>query len=489
MYNVFEIIPLLFYLFKGYCLQYFFGKFLEGRSKSKWTTGLAAAVLYAAFLSVIGLIEPSDSMNSRPAIWKLALSLCMLCVIALCIYKGFRLITVFLLTAFQAVADISQYTIAVLFGAISSSLSNLLENRFENVSVETYQTSMVLMNGIIIGELVLGYAAMGLLLYFSLKRIVKDFREKDHGINITELLFLLVPSAVGLMICMLLRIIMVNVENGVPKLLYEKYPALTAVIPAILLLSLFSILCGVKLFQDMINLNREKTGKIILEKQIAAMREQMDETERVYSDIRRIKHDMKNTVSVITHLSELSGDENKELKEYLAGLNCELEKSEIIFKTGNAVADTLLNMKYHEWQHIEGLEINADKLIFPDGLKISSYDIGVILGNALDNALEACQRLRLNEPEADVFIRLYSVQKGGVLILSIENSFDGKLKLNGDDELPITDKSDKSAHGMGLFNIKRTAEKYGGTMDFKVVDRTFVLSVMLKTKGGIVDSI
>ncbi len=482
MYNVSEIIPLLFCLFKGYCLQYFLGSFLEVRQKSKLAAGLAAAVLYAVVLSVIGFIEPAGEPNSRPAVWKLSLSLCMLCVVALCFYKGFRLVTVFLLTAFQAAADISQYTIAVLYGKLSGVLYDLLKNSFINISLESYETSVLIMNCVFTGELVLGYAAMGLLLYFSLRRIVKDFREKSYGINVTELLFLIAPSAVGLMICMLLRIIMVTVENGVQNLIYQEYPSLTAVIPAILLLSLFSILCGVKVFQDMIHLHAEKSSRMILEKQIEGLQTHIEEMERIYSDLRCMKHDLKNTVSVIKRLSDNSAN-TSELQKYISEMDGCLEKLDVRFNTGNIVADTLLNMKYYEaLRNVPDINIFADDLIFSQELKIQSYDIGIILGNALDNAVEACKKLKANEPSADTFIRLRSVQKGNFLILTVENSFYGGLVISGRNEFPETDKSDKKSHGIGLANIKNTAEKYQGTMDFRVKDRVFTLSVMMKNE-------
>ena len=141
------------------------------------------------------------------------------------------------------------------------------------------------------------------------------------------------------------------------------------------------------------------------------------------------------------------------------------------------MADTLLNIKYHEAKRvISDTQIDASRLIFPKNLKILSYDIGVILGNALDNAIEACVKLKDSAPEAKTFIRLYSLQKGNVFILGAENSFDGNLRLRGEGALPMTDKKDKNAHGMGLLNIKSTAEKYGGTMDFQVRDKAFVLS-------------
>ena len=197
-----------------------------------------------------------------------------------------------------------------------------------------------------------------------------------------------------------------------------------------------------------------------------------------------MKHDMKNTLAVIQRLSAGNGAEgNGELQAYLSEMNRSLEKLEVRFKTGNTVVDTLLNMKYHEAaRDVPGLKMDADKLLFPQGLEIHSYDIGVILGNAMDNAIEACRKLKAKEPEAGAFIRLSSLQKGNLLILKVDNSFDGRLVRRRQGEFPITDKADKKSHGLGLANIKSTAEKYQGTMDFRVKDRVFILSVMMKNE-------
>ena len=100
----------------------------------------------------------------------------------------------------------------------------------------------------------------------------------------------------------------------------------------------------------------------------------------------------------------------------------------------------------------------------------------------MDNAVEACKKLKANEPSADTFIRLRSVQKGNFLILTVENNFYGRLVISGRNEFPETDKADKKSHGIGLANIKNTAEKYQGTMDFRVKDRVFTLSVMMKNE-------
>ncbi len=110
---------------------------------------------------------------------------------------------------------------------------------------------------------------------------------------------------------------------------------------------------------------------------------------------------------------------------------------------------------YHEAVRlVPDLEMDADKLVFPQDLKIHSYDIGIILGNAVDNAVRACRKLKEKEPGADAFIRFVTLQKGNLLVLKVENSFDGKLVRKPGEEFPVTDKTDKENHGMGLANIK-----------------------------------
>ena len=214
----------------------------------------------------------------------------------------------------------------------------------------------------------------------------------------------------------------------------------------------------------------------------------MEEMERIYSEIRGMKHDMKNTLAVIGQLSkekEFFLEEKGELQEYLADLNQTFDRLDMRFRTGNTVADTLLNMKYHEAVRlVPDLEMDTGRLVFPQDLKIHSYDIGIILGNAVDNAVRACQKLKEKEREAEVFIRFVTLQKGNLLVLKVENSFDGKLVRRPREEFPVTDKPDKENHGMGLVNIKNTVEKYHGTMDYMVKGRVFILSMMMKNERG-----
>lgn len=478
MFKIINMSFLIFlYIFQGYCLQYFFGNFLVCRIKSRWSSFLIT-IVYAALKMTIFQFMPSGYENYKTAIGGVLISLGISAVILLCFYKAFKPVTIVLAVAFQAISDISRYAAVIPISEAGGKISDILTTLVNMGYIISLKAVRFTMYSNIILQQIIQYSAIALLLWLPIKNIVKNFRYKDYKIGRTELMFLLTPAATGLMICVLLRIIIVIVEDSVQTMLYEKYPVLIAIIPAILLLSLLSILYGVKLFQDMISLNRERNGKIILEKQVENMQEHMNKMERIYSGIRSMKHDMNNTIYVI---GQLSDEKNSELQAYLRELNSNLKKLEIRYKTGNTVVDTLLNIKYHEAKEkLPDLKIDADKLLFPNNLKIHSYDIGVIIGNAVDNAIEACVKLQENDENAETFIRLSSILKSDLLILTVENSFGGKLLKKKQDEFPETDKEDKKSHGIGLANIKITAEKYQGTMDFKVNGRIFTLSVMMK---------
>ena len=476
MYDVLNVcLEVVTALGQGYLLQYFLGSFLEGRGKDRHINGLLVTASYGALRLGINFILPSDYDSIRTVL-KVAVIFVAIVLLALLFYKGIYGITAFLAITYMAVSEIT-FFLSYMLMQISGNLFELwvwlLGKGY--ISADTLE-GLVQITAVVLQMFF--YGIFIVLLYFALRKINESFRDKDYRVQRTELYFLLVPGMVGLLICVLLRTIMITIENDVPKLLYDRFPILIIIVPAILSLSLLSILYVVKTFQDMIALNREKNSRIILEKQIENMQEHMEEMERIYSGIRSMKHDMKNTLAVIM---QLAGREEAELQTYLSELNQNFDNLEFQFKTGNTVVDTLLNMKYHEAiRIIPDIRIDAERLLFSDEMHIQSYDIGVMIGNALDNAMEACRKLKAEDPEAETFIRLTSFQKGKMIFIEVENSFNGRVVKKKQSEFPVTDKTDKREHGIGLLNIKHTAEKYHGAVDWSVDGKVFTLSVMMK---------
>ena len=524
-----DIGEIMAFILQGYCLQYFLGSFLESRLPGRRAGALFVSLGYGLMKMAAVYLTPAGR-ESTGSFYKLLLQCVLLPVFVFCFYRAAKTITVFLITTFLALNEISFFIGYMIMSLIAPVLE--LETRFFTRGYIAESAFEQILSFTAVMLQFLCFILWVSVLYFSLRKVANAFREKDYEMHRTELLFILTPGLVGFLLCALLRLIMITVENGMPALLYDRYPVLRAVIPAILLLSLLSIVYSVKLFQDMILLGRERNSRITLEQQIDNMQEHMGEMEHLYAGVRSLRHDMKNTLTVLMRLSAATKEEEKaELTAYLAELNRSFDKLELRFQTGNAVADALLSMKYHEikrcfsveagrgkqngvasghyddpepvpdsaagggqgsfgQEDLKKLDFQTDNLIFPENLAIQSYDIGVILGNALDNAIEACQRLIQRYPQAEPFIRLSSFQRGKYFFLEVANSFDGTLKQNRQSEFPATLKNEKQIHGIGFANMKKTAEKYDGAVDFSVEGNPgmpgfaiFTLSIMMKNTG------
>lgn len=271
-------------LFQGYCLQYFYGGFLESRMHDRRINGLVVTALYGLLRLGMGILLP-ENYGGIGIFAKLAVVVCMISVVALVFYRVAGKICIFLIVAFMAVSEISVF-LAYTVGQIVVALIPLWDWCMEKGYIVSDGVFSVLINATVVGTTVLRFLAVTAFLYYPLKSVVRFFREKNFCISSMELLFLTVPSLTGVLICSLLRTILLTIEDGVQKQIYDRYPSLIIIVPAILLLSLVAIVFGVKLFQDMVCWNREKSNRIILEKQVSSLQEHMGEMERVYSGVR-----------------------------------------------------------------------------------------------------------------------------------------------------------------------------------------------------------
>lgn len=480
-YIMIQAVNVLAMLFQGYCLQDLYGSFLEAKSGYSRQTGYAAAVCWAAAKLAAGYAAPSD-YNSIWVFARLLLLTGLLILFSICLYQGTIALKLYLSITFMTFTEISfflAYMILILGNHIFSLWTWCIQKGYL-VSPSAAQTIFQI-TSFVLQTLV--YLGLSLLTCFLIKILKKKYQKKDYIMQRTELMFILTPSLAGLFICIFLRMIIITAEQGVFVLLYDRYPLLAVVVPAILISSLLSVIYAVKLFQDMIVLNQEKQNRMIMEQQVRGLQEHISEMERVHAGIRGMKHDIKNQMSLVMQfVGQVKETEeiSTEWKGYLAELNQRIDGLELQFKTGNTVADAILNMKFHEAKRrMEDIKIEADAFIFPKDLKIQSYDLAVILCNALDNAIEACEKLT---PEAERFIHISSFQKGNMFFLEFENSFSGQIGRKKGAEFPITQKKEKELHGIGFYNMKASAEKYYGGLDWEIKGGVFFLTVMMENK-------
>ena len=219
----------------------------------------------------------------------------------------------------------------------------------------------------------------------------------------------------------------------------------------------------------------------LVDRRIAAyqsdlLERQYREVEQIYRTMRGWRHDYHNHIQAIRALAaeaRASGDPAclKKLEDYLSALNSELCEVDTVLKTGNVMVDAILNSKLSLLRS-KGIEINA-KATVPRELKLSEVEFFAVMGNLLDNAMEAC----LRQPEGERrFVRLYIGALKGQLYLSVSNSSGGEVRRSG--RTYLSTKGEPS-HGFGLVRIDRIVEKYGGYVNRQNEEGVFATEVLL----------
>ena len=192
-----------------------------------------------------------------------------------------------------------------------------------------------------------------------------------------------------------------------------------------------------------------------------------DEVENIYKQMRGWRHDYHNHIqTVIAHLSLNQYDE---ANKYLCKLNDDLTTVDTVIKTGNVMVDAILNSKISLALN-KKIEVNA-KAKVPQNLKVSEIDLCVIIGNLIDNAMEACMKLGENERRIRIYVGIFKTY----LYISFANTMGGEIKKNETGYISLKGAN----HGFGLMRVDKIAEKYGGHVNRQHEDDAFATEVML----------
>ena len=192
------------------------------------------------------------------------------------------------------------------------------------------------------------------------------------------------------------------------------------------------------------------------------------EVENMYRQIRGWRHDYRNHIQVMKALAA-SGD-LAGIQAYLDELDTDLNTVDTVIKTGNSMADAILNSKISlaKSRHIA---VQADAHI-PVKLRMSELDLCVILGNLFDNAIEASLAL----PEEQRMIRVYMDMKGTQLYISFTNfTAAGKQKKVG--RRFATTKG--AGHGFGLVRIDNIIDRLDGYLSRNSEDGAFTTEILI----------
>lgn len=220
---------------------------------------------------------------------------------------------------------------------------------------------------------------------------------------------------------------------------------------------------------DTIQLQAEKEiERKLLQQQNIYYTNQFELMKSTEQSLRAIRHDWKNHISVLSSLMD-KGDYGKAMK-YLVDFEKASKGDVSLVDTGNLDFDSILNFKLREATQ-RNIKVNCE-ISIPEKLNITTYDLTTILGNSLDNAIEAAILIK-NDAQINLKIKFDK----GRLLIELENPYLGEIQMAKG--LPVTKKENKQEHGIGLKQIKKTLEKYNGELDLQTKDQQFQLFMML----------
>ena len=210
-----------------------------------------------------------------------------------------------------------------------------------------------------------------------------------------------------------------------------------------------------------------------VDKQIAAyQRELIDthyrEVENMYRQMRGWRHDYRNHIQTMKVFAA-NGD-LEAIRSYLDELDTDLNTVDTVVKTGNAMADAILNSKI-SLARSKKINVRVDAHI-PVRLRMSELDLCVILGNLFDNAIEAS----LSLPEDQRMIRIYMDMKNTQLYISFTNfTSTGKLAKTGG----LFASTRGRDHGLGLIRIDSIIERLDGYLSRNSEDGAFTTEILI----------
>lgn len=431
----------------------YFGKFVCPYIKKK-KGAVAVSIVYITIMLVLYMIPPQIDNFSAYLIGVIAAFLAMYVEDRRNIYQK-----IFLAITF--------FSIRWLTVAMAARLDDLVTKAlvFRNMSAE----KVWLQYGLYVGTRVLDIVLCIAFIAVAIGLINKAYIYKKDEMSVKEMVMLIIPSLVGVTGYGILQYYPMIYERDTGKNLIDTYGFYGALSFLHYLISIVAILVVIVMFQNWKEMQEEQRGQELVLNQISDMKKHIEEVEKLYRDIRSMRHDMGNHIQTLEHL--VAHNNMDDATEYLEHLKNEWDKVSPEIKTGSPVIDVILMEKLREAKERQ-IRFLSD-FHYPQNTKLNAFDLSVIMNNALNNCME-------NVSGDDPYISISSFRKNSIFMITIKNSFGGQLNF-GDSDLPETTKSGME-HGMGLNNIRRVARMYMGDISLEQGNEEVILSIMMQVE-------
>lgn len=228
---------------------------------------------------------------------------------------------------------------------------------------------------------------------------------------------------------------------------------------------------NITLFYTMVYIGKKNIAEknySLLQKQLELQEENLKTLERKYDETAKIRHDFKNYISCA--LKMLAEGNNKELTSYLEDLSDKkINEITSYVATKRAILGAVINSKLSQAKN-SGIEMQC--YILSELERISDIDIGILLANIIDNALEACAK---NKCDSEIVLKTWT--EAGYYFIELTNTVENDVLL--ENPKLSTSKEKKKLHGVGLKSVKDIVDKYYGMINFDQRGNVFRVFITL----------
>ena len=214
---------------------------------------------------------------------------------------------------------------------------------------------------------------------------------------------------------------------------------------------------------------RKNNRNILIEEQNQSYARELQLVMESHHSVRVLRHDLKN--HTIALMAMMNAGNYEKAGQYLQQLYNEIEGSQKGGGSGNIAVDSMIDYKREE---ASGEDIMLDTDIqIPVDLAVTPFDLSVILGNLLDNAITAVR----NVPAENRRISLEMKLRQNCLYIHVENPYMGKLRMRKN--VLLTTKEKKSEHGLGIQSVKKVISRYNGEIHISGEKGLFNVNIIL----------
>ena len=410
--------------------------------------GRAAGAVYTGVLLTLFFIP--DEMAAAAAY---ALGAAGAFVTYLCLEHGRLLVKLFACIAFEAVRRIASTIGSSVYILVSAQLVWPLWADQE----AQYQMFVWVC---VLEDLVQGSTA-----FLALRTVVHFFPDTHGTLHSGEFGLLIAPAAAAIVATQVLHRLSQILDYARLSVEVETQALILAVVV------LAALVATIVMFRRVRTEQRNETNRQLLEGQLESMRRYIAQMEQNDARMAALRHDAANHLETIAALQETGALEDA--RQYAKRTYDDMVAAQSQVRTGNPVSDVILGEQQRTAEQ-RGVQYDV-RFRFPTGLGIDAFDLGTILHNAGQNAIEAAAACK------DPWVRVRSTVHNRAVLVEITNSCAQPVPLDKTTGLPVSARTGE--HGFGLRNIASAAAKYNGNLRAEASPKSFALLVLLSARN------